>query len=113
RTTLKRKAKKLEIVILTAFDDGAWRSYEAIYAESWKPGEGDPALLQRFAEAEGAAGRLRLGLARHEGQAVAAQFWTVEDGTAYIHKLAHLQSARPLSAGTVLTAALLARVIDS
>ena len=113
RTTLKRKAKKLEIAILTVFDDEAWRSYEAIYAESWKPGEGDPALLRRFAEAEGAAGRLRLGLARHEGQAVAAQFWTVEDGTAYIHKLAHLQSARPLSAGTVLTAALLARVIDS
>jgi hypothetical protein len=113
RTTLKRKAKKLEVAILTAFDEDAWRAYEEVYARSWKPGEGDPALLRRFAEAEGAAGRLRLGLARHEGQAVAAQFWSVEDGTAYIHKLAHLESARPLSAGTVLTAALLAHVIDT
>jgi hypothetical protein len=113
RTTLKRKAKKVEVAILTAFDEDAWRAYEEIYARSWKPGEGDPALLRRFAEAEGAGGRLRLGLARHEGQAVAAQFWTVEVGTAYIHKLAHRESARPLSAGTVLTAALLAHVIDT
>ncbi len=69
-------------------------------------------MLRRFAEQEGAAGRLRLGIARHEGRAVAAQFWTVEDGTAFIHKLAHLEEAVPLSAGTVLTAALFERVID-
>ena len=68
RTTLKRKAKKVEVEILTSFDGDAWDAYEAVYAASWKPEEGDPALLRRFAEAEGAAGRLRLGLARHEGE---------------------------------------------
>lgn len=112
RTTLKRKAKKVSIEIATSFDADAWRAYEEIYRQSWKPEEGDPALLRGFAEAEGAAGRLRLGLARHEGVAVAAQMWTVEDGTAYIHKLAHLESAKPLSAGTTLTAALFEQAID-
>lgn len=112
RTTLKRKARKVQIEIVTSFEDAAWDAYEDIYAASWKPEEGDPALLRRFAEAEGAAGRLRLGLARHQGAPVAAQFWTVEDDTAWIHKLAHLESAKPLSAGTTLSAALFAHVID-
>jgi hypothetical protein len=112
RTTLKRKAKKVEVTIATEFDPHIWADYEAIYAESWKPEEGDPALLRAFAEAEGAAGRIRLAVARHDGEAVAAQFWTVEEGTAYIHKLAHRESAKPLSPGTTLTAALLRHVID-
>jgi hypothetical protein len=112
RTTLKRKAKKLEVEIVEAFDKDIWTSYEDIYATSWKPEEGDRALLRAFAEAEGGARRIRLGIARHEGTPVAAQFWTVEDGTAYIHKLAHRESARALSPGTILTAALLEHVID-
>ncbi len=112
RTTLKRKAKKVEVEISASFNEDIWHSYEHIYAESWKPEEGDPALLRAFAKAEGAAGRIRLAVARHQGEAVAAQFWTVEDGTAYIHKLAHRESAKPLSPGTTLTAALMERVID-
>jgi hypothetical protein len=113
RTTLKRKAKKVTVEIHDRFDPAAWADYEAIYSESWKPEEGDPALLRAFAEAEGAAGRIRLGVAYAEGEAVAAQFWTVENGTAYIHKLAHRESAKPLSAGTTLSAALFERVIDA
>ena len=112
RTTLKRKAKKVEVEVSQSFETDMWDSYERIYGESWKPEEGDPALLRAFAEEEGSAGRLRLAIARHEGEAVAAQFWTVENGTAYIHKLAHRESAKPLSPGTTLTAALMERVID-
>jgi hypothetical protein len=112
RSTVRRKAAKVEVEIRQAFDPAAWHEYETIYAASWKPEEGSPAFLRRFAEAEGAAGRLRLGLARVEGKAVAAQFWTVEGGTAWIHKLAHLPVAAALSPGTVLTAALLEQVID-
>jgi hypothetical protein len=113
RTTLKRKAKKVSVTIHDRFDSAAWADYEAIYAESWKPKEGDPALLRRFAEAEGAAGRIRLGVAHApDGEAVAAQFWTVENGTAFIHKLAHRERAKALSAGTTLSAALFERVID-
>ena len=113
RTTLKRKAKKVETKILTDFDGAMWDEYERIYASSWKPEEDHPAMLRRFAELEGQAGRLRFGLAWHEGSPVAAQCWTVENGTAFIHKLAYLESARKLSAGTTLSAALFERVIDT
>jgi CelD/BcsL family acetyltransferase involved in cellulose biosynthesis len=112
RTTLKRKSGKVDTAVMTAFDPVAWAAYEDIYAESWKPSEGSPAFLRAFAEQEGAAGRLRLGVAYAEGQAVAAQMWTVEGGTAFIHKLAHREAARPLSPGTVLSAALFRHVID-
>lgn len=112
RTTLKRKAKKVDVEIHDSFDAKGWHDYEAVYGASWKPEEGRPAMLRQFAEQEGAAGRLRLGVARHEGRAIAAQFWTVENGVAFIHKLAHAEEAVPLSAGTVLTAALFQRVID-
>ncbi|MFT4025960.1 MAG: GNAT family N-acetyltransferase [Novosphingobium sp.] len=112
RTTLKRKAKKVEVRLFDTFDEAAWDAYEAIYAQSWKPEEGSPAFLRRFAREEGQAGRLRFALALAEGQPVAAQFWTVEAGTAFIHKLAHVEEAKPLSPGTTLSAALFERVID-
>lgn len=112
RTTLKRKAKKVETEVLTHFDAEVWAEYETIYAASWKPAEDQPAMLRAFAQSEGEAGRLRLGVARAEGLAVAAQCWTVENGVAYIHKLAHLESHKTLSAGTTLSAALFQHVID-
>ncbi|MCK9542268.1 MAG: GNAT family N-acetyltransferase [Novosphingobium sp.] len=113
RTTLRRKGGKVHCDVLTTFDSAAWAEYEDIYAESWKPGEGSAAFLRGFAQEEGAAGRLRLGIARTgDGMAVAAQFWTVEGGTAFIHKLAHRENAKPLSPGTTLSAALFRHVID-
>src|SRR3546814_14885567 len=81
-------------------------------AASWKPEEGHPALLRAFAEAEGAGGRLRMGIARIEGVPVAAQYWTVEDGTAFIHKLAHVEDSLKASPGTLLSAALFRHVIE-
>lgn len=112
RTTLKRKSKKVECRITTSFEEDMWNTYGEVYNASWKPEEGNPALLRAFAEQEGKAGRLRLAVASHQGTPVAAQFWTVENGVAYIHKLAHLEAAQPLSAGTVLSAALFEWVID-
>jgi hypothetical protein len=112
RTTLKRKAGKVTVQILRHFDPEAWGHYERIYAESWKPQEDHPAMLRAFAQAEGQADRLRLGLALRDSEPIAAQFWTVENGTAYIHKLAHMGAHRALSAGTTLTAALFEQVID-
>jgi len=49
RTTLKRKAKKVETEVLTHFDPAVWAEYEAIYAASWKPAEDQPAMLRAFA----------------------------------------------------------------
>ncbi len=112
RTTLKRKARKVEVVLKREFDPSDWAAYEAIYAASWKPEEGDPAMLRAFAESESTKGHYLFGMALADGKPVAAQFWTVEGGTAYIHKLAHLESAQKLSPGTTLTAALMEEVID-
>ena len=112
RTTLKRKSGKVETRVVTAFDADIWAAYEDIYAESWKPSEGSPEFLRAFARREGDAGRLRLGVAHAEGRAIAAQMWTVEGGTAFIHKLAHREDAKPLSPGSVLSAALFRHVID-
>lgn len=114
RSTVQRKAKKgiVDIQLLTAFDDGSWAAYEQIYAASWKPEEGHPALLRAFAESESARGTFRMGLARIDGIPVAAQFWTVEDGTAFIHKLAHVEDSLKASPGTLLSAALFRHVIE-
>ena len=116
RTTLKRKGKKALCTVHTHWSDAAWADYEAVYAASWKTAEGSPAFLARFARQEAAAGRLRLGIARAadnpQGPAIAAQLWTIEGGTAFIHKLAYDEAAKPLSPGTSLSAALFAHVID-
>lgn len=114
RSTVQRKARKavVDIAILTAFDADAWAAYEAVYAQSWKPEEGDPALLRAFAIAESARGHFRMGIARIGGAPVAAQYWTVEDGTAFIHKLAHVEDSLRASPGTLLSAALFRHVIE-
>jgi len=112
RTTIKRKARKVAVDVKTAFDIADWEAYEAIYAQSWKPEEGDPRMLRKFAQGESAAGRFRFGMARHDGRPVAAQFWTVDQHIAYIHKLAHRESAKAFSPGTTLTAAMFEHVID-
>ncbi|MDB5683511.1 MAG: hypothetical protein JWM75_1209 [Sphingomonas bacterium] len=114
RTTAKRKgaSARLDIRIYTMFDEDAWAAYEHVYARSWKPAEGSPAFLRALAEQESAAGTLRLGVATKDGEPIAAQFWLVENGVATIHKLAHLESARALSPGTLLSAAMFREVIE-
>jgi hypothetical protein len=114
RNTVRRRAKAhpVETRIYTRFDAAAWAAYEAVYAGSWKPQEGSPAFLRAYAEQEGAAGTLRLGIALRDGRPVAAQFWTVEHGVATIHKLAHLESERGQSPGTLLSYAMFRHVLD-
>jgi hypothetical protein len=102
----------VNIRIVDHFDTEIWSAYEDIYAKSWKGAEGHPGFLRALAQAEGAAGRLRLGLATIEGRPVAAQFWTVDNGTANIHKLAHVEDVEKASSGTLLTVALFRHVID-
>lgn len=113
RTTIKRKEKKLECRIFDSFDEEIWNAYEDIYRESWKPEEGSMSFLRSFAEREGAARRLRIGMAYAEGVPVAAQVWTVEAGTAFIHKLAYRTDAKALSPGSVLSSALFRHVIET
>ncbi len=114
RETVRRKGKKGDVLlrIATEFTDADWAAYEAVYNLSWKPGEGSPDFLRKWAQMDGATGRLRLGIAEIGGEPVAAQFWTVEGGTAFIHKLAHDERHRKQSPGTLLTAAMFEHVID-
>ena len=55
---------------------------------------------------------MRLGFARLDGRAVATQLWTVEHGTALIHKLAHDSTQDEGSPGTLLSHAMFAHAID-
>jgi CelD/BcsL family acetyltransferase involved in cellulose biosynthesis len=114
RNTARRKTKAagLDIQIHRAFDGDAWRDYERVYQASWKPLEGSAAFLRALAEQEGAAGTLRLGIARKDGRPIAAQFWLVENGIATIHKLAYVQEARNLSPGTILSVEMFRHVLD-
>lgn len=114
RETVRRKGRKGDVAlrIATEFSEADWAAYEAVYNLSWKPGEGSPDFLRKWAKMDGAAGRLRLGIAEIGGEPVATQFWTVEGGTAFIHKLAHDERYRKQSPGTLLTAAMFEHVID-
>jgi CelD/BcsL family acetyltransferase involved in cellulose biosynthesis len=115
RNTIARRMKShpVSIAIHHAYDPALWADYESVYAESWKPEEGSPAFLRALAEQEAAAGTFRLGIARDEGgRAVAAQFWLVEHGIATIHKLAHRESARAGSPGSLLSHAMFRAAID-
>lgn len=114
RSTVRRKSKKNEVQlrIETRFSEDSWADYETIYAKSWKPEEGSPDFLKSLAQRESETGCLRLGIAYLDGVPVASQFWTVENGIAYIHKLAHDEAAIKASPGTLLSAALFQHVID-
>jgi hypothetical protein len=114
RSTYARKLKKsgIETEVHTLYDPNHWAEYEAVYAESWKPEEGSPAFLRDMAEYKSGLGGYRLGLAKLDGEVIAAQFWIVHAGIAYIHKLAYRSAQRDLSPGTILSAAMAKHVID-
>jgi Acetyltransferase (GNAT) domain len=114
KNTVKRKGKSRAVTIRIEreYTADSWADYERVYARSWKPHEGSPEFLRQLAEREGVAGALRLGLAYSEGQPVAAQFWTVENGAALIHKLAYDERHLAASPGTLLSAAMFQHVID-
>jgi CelD/BcsL family acetyltransferase involved in cellulose biosynthesis len=114
RNTAKRRGRLagLEIEIYDRFDARAWADYEAVYRQSWKPEEGSFPFLRALAIQEGAAGTLRLGVARKDGRPVAVQLWLVENGEACIHKLAYAEGARAMSPGTLLGMEMFRRALD-
>ena len=115
RNTAKRRGKSagLDIEIYDRFDARAWADYEAVYRQSWKPEEGSFPFLRALAEQEGAAGTLRLGVARKDRRPVAVQLWLVEQGEAVIHKLAYAESAKAMSPGTLLGMEMFRRALDT
>lgn len=95
--------------------DGAIASYRHIHLRSWKPEEPapgfDPALMRALAP----LGLLRLGiLSDMAGLPIAAQYWALdqEGRRATVLKLSHVETARALSPGTVLTALMVRHLLD-
>ena len=117
RSTIARKGKRggLTTDIHTRVTDALWAEHQAVFADSWKEAEGSWPFLHAMAEAAG--DRLRLGFARLDGKPIATQLWTLDPSpagpVATIHKLAYVDAHRALSAGTVLSAAMFERAIDT
>lgn len=114
REMVRRKGRgsPFAIEVGTVLTEALWRDYVDVHARSWKGVEPSLDLLRALAGRESAAGTLRLGFARKDGRAVAAQFWSVEKGVALIHKLCHDAAFDRASPGTLLAHAMFAQAID-
>jgi O-antigen/teichoic acid export membrane protein len=119
RSTIKRMGNKfaaaggrLEILHGTVHLDDAIAAYGSVYSASWKIPEPYPEFMPGLIRLLAASSSLRLGIARLDGQAIAAQVWAVQGGRAAIIKLAHREDNAEYSAGTLLTALLMEHVIE-
>lgn len=86
--------------------------FEAVYRRSWKEPEPFPDFNAGLMRELAPLGLLRLGILRIGEEAVAAQLWVVERRHATVLKLAHDETRKAVSPGTVLTALMLHRLID-
>ena len=120
RSTLQRKGKKLSaradarVRIVTAGPEvaAAMEAYEAVYRSSWKVDEPHKEFIRAIAREFAERNWLRLGLVEIGSRVAAAQIWFVYRGTASIFKLAYDEEFADLSAGSLLTMALMQHVID-
>lgn len=92
--------------------DVAIAAYETVYAQSWKQPEPCPGFMPGLIRTAAREGWLRLGVLWLNDQPLAAQVWLVHGGKANIYKLAYVQGFERLSAGSVLTTALMQHTMD-
>ena len=114
RNTLKRKSKKfsqsggsLEVVSSKQEIHSALEDFQTVYRSSWKIPEPFECFIPGLVRIFGDRGWIRVGIARIEGQAVAAQIWITKGERASIFKLAYDERFRDYSPGTLLTAKLM------
>lgn len=120
RETVRRRLRRAENDARVTFEmvtggdglDASIEAFESVYRRSWKEPEPFPHFNAALMRATAPLGSLRLGLLRLDGEPVAAQCWIVEDGRAIVLKLAHDERLKSMSPGTVLTAAVLRRLLD-
>lgn len=120
RNLIRRRSRKLEREhdvrwTLTDGSDGfdeAMEAYWKVYDASWKIPESYPNFINGFVRACREAGVLRLGILYVDGEAAAAQIWTVTGSEATIYKLAYDEKFKALSVGSVLTAKIMQNVIE-
>ena len=120
REALRRRGKHLlaegaSFRVVTGGPDlePAIGAYATVYAASWKQPEPFPAFNAILMRACAAEGWLRLGLLEQGGQTLAAQFWVVQGGSATVLKLAHDESRKSASPGTVLTGWMIRHLIET
>ncbi|EXI65089.1 MAG: Protein involved in cellulose biosynthesis (CelD) [Candidatus Accumulibacter adjunctus] len=119
RHTLRRKRRRFlaaggsfEIVTGTAALEPAIAEFNALYRQRWKKSEPYAAFVPGLMRWLAASGKLRLGIARLAGEAVAAQLWIVSGDKASIYKMAYDEAHSSHAPGTLLTAHLMEQVID-
>jgi len=120
RNTVTRKGKKLrahpdvriEVATTAEALEPHLAAYQQVYAASWKVPEPFVEFVPQMVRALCQRGWLRLGVVYLGTVPIAAQLWFVKSGAAYIFKLAYDEQHQSLSAGSVLTATLMAQVMD-
>ena len=115
RNTIARRERRaardgVTFTLATQADPDALAAYRTVYTGSWKPAERSPEMIPAVCAAAAQHGALRLGVLWRGGDPLAAQIWLVSGATAVIYKLAHLPAGEPFSAGTLLTARMMAAV---
>lgn len=120
RNTVNRKRKalfrdpavRLEIYPDQGELDSAIGAFQQVYSRSWKQAEPYPEFIITMARRMAGQGWLRLGVVWLGDKPIAAQLWMVCHGVASIFKLAYDEAHQSLSAGSVLSAALMEYVLD-
>ncbi len=109
---LQKRGYELRIASRPSEVEAAIAEYNEVYSRSWKIAESHPRFIKEVCRLFAERGWLRLGVLRVDGAPVAAQIWFVKDGIASIFKLSYKEQFKALSAGTILSMALLRHVID-
>lgn len=119
RSSIKRRTRDfaadrgtLEMVTCSQLDE-AIEAYSRVYAGSWKKPEPYPDFVPSLIKLVSKHGMLRLGIARLQGQPVAAQLWIVGGAKASIYKVAYDDTYAEYSPGTVLTSFMMKHVIEA
>lgn len=119
RSTIKRMGKKFaadggELTILTGASDieRMLADYQSVYGASWKQAEPHANFIPGLIALCASKGWLRMGVARLQGRAIAAQLWMVAQGKVEIYKLAYDEAYKSYSPGTLLTQLLMQHVFE-
>jgi CelD/BcsL family acetyltransferase involved in cellulose biosynthesis len=119
RSTIKRMTKKfaadggtLELLVDSTHLARGLDAFQQVYRAKWKKEEPFPQFIPGLVQTCAERGWLRLGVAWHNGQPIAAQLWIVANGKANIYKVAYNEDFKPYAPGTLLTALLMAHVIE-
>ena len=92
--------------------EAALAAYQAVYAQSWKQPEPCLEFIPELVKLAAERGWLRLGVLWLNGEPLAAQLWLTCGSKANIYKLAYVKGMEKLSAGSVLTQALMQYAMD-